>query len=159
MLLQVKRHPILVISGIIIIIIALVSGYIQFTSAQKPMPRGIQCGTLYLHGGNSRPAYDGNGKHDTVLSTGNCFWNAYQQCHTATLTLTQTGTDTGTTSMFIVDQQQGKCVLTDTVQSYSANFGGSKSSFTTYTCTGLTRNGNDLRFAHCGNDGDILVSL
>lgn len=161
MLNQLKRRPILIMSCIIVLLglgIVLVLRYTLFASAQAPAPRGVNCGTLYLHGYNG-PAYDDKGKQETVRSIGDCFWNAYQHCHTATLTVHQMGVDTGTTSMFIVDQQQGQCVLTDTVQSYNANFGGSQSSFTTYTCAALIRRGNDLRFTGCGEVEDMLVSL
>ena len=162
MLLQIKRHTILVISCIIIVAIAFVFAYMRFTSAQTPTSQAIRCGTLFIHSGDTKAyeAFDGNKrKIDTTQPIGNCFWNAYHQCHSAILIVAQRGTDIGTTSMFIIGQAHGKCVLIDSAQSFNVNTGGSRSPFKIDSCASLTHNSNSLHFVNCGKNGDMFISF
>ena len=84
-----------------------------------------------------------------------CFWQAYQQCHPATLVYSQGGVDAATIHTFSFKSQNGKCVITDALQHvifpHSPKSGGND------TCTGLTQQSDGLHFLACNSEGDVLV--
>ncbi|HEY3993942.1 MAG TPA: hypothetical protein VGM01_13830 [Ktedonobacteraceae bacterium] len=84
-----------------------------------------------------------------------CFWQAYQQCHPATLIYVQGGVDTATTRTFSLKKQNGKCALSDTFQHII--FPRPPISTGNDTCTGLEQQADGLHFLACGSAGDILV--
>lgn len=158
MLDQLRHRPMLVASCMVILLGLSVIIILNYTLFASPTPRGVNCGTIYVYAGNE-PVYDANVKRDTVRASADCFWNAYQHCQTATLIVHQEGIDTSITSMFIVDRQQESCILTDTMQETSANFGGSQSPYKIYTCSALLRNGYDFDFNNCGKLSNLSISL
>jgi len=85
----------------------------------------------------------------------NCFWQAYQQCHTATLTFTKRGLDAGAIHSFTIASNNGQCSISDAIQTYIAPNPPRPGS--TYTCMGLTQQVDGLHFASCGELGDIVV--
>ncbi len=85
----------------------------------------------------------------------NCFWQAFQACHPATMVYAQNGVDTGTIHNFSVQSINGKCAITDGVQTFLAPHPASAP--TNYTCTGLAQQTDGLHFSACGRVGDVLV--
>lgn len=147
-----KKRYVVVLGGSIMLIAAMALVVSIVSAAQPPAARGINCGTLEI-------PIDTRYYHDNgaMRSAGNCFWNAYQQCSTATLFVTQTGVDTELRSVFMLEQHQGSCVLTDAIQTYFAN-GNRSTPYQTTTCSLLTREGNHLNF-DCGNKAFVSLSL
>jgi len=145
----------LVVTLTFLIVVLLVTGTAALFIAHgsPPLVKGQDCGRIYTSG------IGGEGRNDdgTVRQVGDCFWHDYQQCRTATLTLTQMGVDTGTTQYLTIEKQQNRCQVSDTEQFYSANFGGSQSNPVTYACAGLTQKMDELLASACGQAGDIIV--
>jgi hypothetical protein len=94
---------------------------------------------------------------DTSKAPGieDCFWQAYQQCHAATLSYVQGSVDTAQIHTFTLKSQNNQCVITDALQSQVVPRPAKPVG--TYTCTGLTRANDGLHFSACGNDGDVVV--
>lgn len=84
-----------------------------------------------------------------------CFWNAYQQCHSATMGYSVAGLDTATIHNFSLNSQNGKCVITDTLQTIVEP--RSPQTAGNYTCGGLTRKIDGLHFLACGKEGNVVV--
>lgn len=84
-----------------------------------------------------------------------CFWQAFQECRAATLTVTMAGVDAGTINGFKLEKDAGGCRIVDSVTRYviprptpvpqSSN------------CADLVRQDGGLLFKGCGDQGDILV--
>lgn len=85
----------------------------------------------------------------------NCFWQAYQQCHPATLVYTQGGVDTATIHTFSLEKQNGKCAITDALQHII--YPHSPTTAARDTCAGLAQQADGLHFLACNGEGDILV--
>ena len=85
-----------------------------------------------------------------------CFAQAYAACHPATLVYSQSSLDTGTIHNFSIKNQNGKCTITDMVQTYVAP----RSPHTTgiYTCGSLALKADGLYVYSCGTVGDVFVS-
>lgn len=136
------------IIAVIVLIVAIASAVTYITIAnsnpQLPPVQGIDCGYISSHGFG--PARNQTG---TVRQVGNCFWQAYQQCRTATLQVTDMGVDAGATQMLVVTKQQNGCVVVDSSQNYNVNFGGSHFPVTTSTCSKLQLKGAALLFSGC----------
>src|SRR5437588_4082613 len=114
------------------------------TQAQKcgsvrTNPRGIP-----LNGAAAKQAED-------------CFWQAYQKCHAASITFTTTGVDTVAVHTFTIQNNGEQCSVSDAVQ--HAIVPASLSAAKTYTCTGVTKQADGLHFTGCGNEGNIIVPL
>ena len=92
---------------------------------------------------------------DRAKGIESCFWQAYQQCHRATMGYTKAGLDTATIHTFSLDSQNGKCVITDALQSIVEP--RAPQAAISYTCAGLTRQTDGLHFLACGKEGTILV--
>ena len=90
-----------------------------------------------------------------VKSVEDCFWRAYQQCSPATLIYSQGAVDTATIHTFSLKSQNGKCVITDTLQ--HVVFPRTPTPGVNTTCAGLTQQSSGLHFLACGNEGDVLV--
>jgi hypothetical protein len=148
-----KRRYIARISVIIVLLVLVVSTVFYISSTQPPAPRGINCGTLDIPFDLTHFQ-----KKSAIRSEGSCFWHAYQHCATATLTVHQIGIDNAIRSVFIVQQEQESCVLTDTMQEYSAEFQGLQF-YHTSTCSSLTRSGNFLNFNGCGKQVGVSLPL
>src|SRR5438045_7265274 len=89
--------------------------------------------------------------------TEDCFWQAFQKCHAASLSYTTTGVDTVVVRNFTIQNNGEQCSVSDTVQ--HAIVPAPLSAAKTYTCTGVTEQADGLNFKGCGNDGDIIVLL
>lgn len=90
-----------------------------------------------------------------VIQVENCFWQAYQQCHAASLTFTKRGLDAGAIHAFAIASNNGQCTISDMIQTYIAP--NAPRPGNTYACTGLTQQVDGLHFASCGDLGDIVV--
>ena len=108
------------------------------------------------------------GKVDTALNgqpsdrnkarlSGNCFWQAFQNCQAATLILVEHSLDTGAVHTFTIKGNNGKCSIIDTVKHYIVP--NNLNSTTTYTCSGLVMQADGLHFIACGNAGNIDLPL
>lgn len=109
--------------------------------------RPQQCGEITVAGGRT-----------VAISTAqaeNCFWEAFQHCQPASLTVTMMGVDAGTLHTFTLAPKGSACVLTDQQQTYVVP--GKRSPTHTYTCTSLAQQQGGLRFQSCGADGDVYV--
>ena len=86
-----------------------------------------------------------------------CFAQAYAACHPATFAYSQASLDTGTIHNFRILNQNGKCTITDMVQTYIAP----KSPHTTgtYTCGSPELKTDGLHVYSCGAVGDVFVPL
>jgi hypothetical protein len=86
---------------------------------------------------------------------GNCFWQAFQQCHAASLTVNFGGVDTVTTHNFTLQKNNTSCTISDAVKSRVLPRPAKDTG--TYICTGLVNVSNELRFNGCGTLGNIVV--
>lgn len=111
-------------------------------------PTHQNCGTVTIHEA-------GTPTGASASAPENCFYTAYQQCHSATLTVTTMGVDAGTTRTFTTQQNGTSCVITDAVATYVVP--RPPSAAKTYTCSGLARQSDGLHFASCGADGSVFV--
>ncbi len=113
-----------------------------------PVAAGQDCGTITMLGPN--PPQDAN-----ALQSEQCFWQAYQQCTVATLTVTMRGVDAGMTHQFTLDKTGGSCTIVDTLQSYVVPI--RTPSANKLTCASLVQQNGGLLFKSCGDQGDIAV--
>ncbi len=86
---------------------------------------------------------------------GNCFWQAFQQCRAASLTVNFGGVDTMTTHTFTLQKQSTNCTIWDAVQNRIIPHPARNTG--TYTCSGLVNAPGELRFNGCGKSGNIVV--
>jgi hypothetical protein len=86
---------------------------------------------------------------------GNCFWQAFQQCRAASLTVNFGGVDTMTTHTFTLQKQSTNCTISDAVQNRIIPHPARNTG--TYTCSGLVNATGELRFNGCGKLGNIVV--
>ena len=136
--------------GMSMALIALSAGLAscQIGTAGPPPIIGKNCGSVHQ---GFRVVGDPSGPE-------NCLWQAWTRCQTATLVYLYSGVDTGDTHTITVQPAGSACGVSDAEQSYSANFGGSESSTTTYTCASLERAPDGGLIAHaCGAEGDLTI--
>lgn len=117
------------------------------TSTPLPVQR---CGVVHAQRLQIVPA-----DQDLARGAEDCFWQAYQQCHPATLTYSQGNLDTVMLHTFTLTSHTGRCVITDAAQ--RSVLPRPPQSAGTYTCSGLTRQPDGLHFASCGSEGNVLV--
>lgn len=86
-----------------------------------------------------------------------CLWQAYTSCRAATLVFRFQYIDFGSVHAITVQPHGGACAFSDSVQGFSENFGGSKSSVTTYQCAGLQQQNGGLLLSACGKAGDVFL--
>jgi hypothetical protein len=121
-------------------------------SSANPTPaQPKNCGTIKQAAGKTV------GTSTTVQQTGDCFWQAFQQCQPASMTFAVSGVDTLTTHTFTTKKTATSCVVTDTIK-HQIMPRPSKNT-TTVTCAGVTKEQNALRFTSCGTQGDLVISL
>ncbi|HEX6483026.1 MAG TPA: hypothetical protein VF043_29635 [Ktedonobacteraceae bacterium] len=84
-----------------------------------------------------------------------CFAQAYAACHPATLSYSQNSLDTGTIHNFSIKNQNGKCTITDVVQTFVAPRAPKTSG--TYTCGSAAFKADGLHIYSCGPVGDIFM--
>lgn len=114
-------------------------------------PLHIQkCGAIHSMHSQIAPA-----DQNTLKQTENCFWQAFQQCHPATLTYALNGLDFGTVHTFILKNANGKCVITDGIQHYIAPHPLRKA--TTYTCSDVKIQPDGLYVFSCDDAGTVIV--
>jgi len=121
------------------------------TSAGTTTPPPAQhCGVVHAQRLQIVPA-------DQNLATAveNCFWQAYQQCHPATMTYSLGNLDTVMLHTFSLKSQSGQCVITDAVQ--RSVLPRPPQAAGSYICGSLTRQSDGLRFTACGSEGNVLV--
>jgi hypothetical protein len=119
----------------------------EATATEPPVQH---CGTVHTLGLHIVPT-DQQGAKNVV----DCFWQAYQQCHPATLVYSQGGVDAATIHTFSLKSQNGKCVITDTLQHVIAPHTPTPGE--SDTCTSLTQQTDGLHFQACNNEGNVLV--
>jgi hypothetical protein len=86
----------------------------------------------------------------------NCFWQAFQHCHPATLVFITSSPGMTLTRTFTIHNNNGTCSVSDAMQQRIASNPPSPAG--TYTCAGLTQQPGELLFSACGQDGDVVVS-
>ena len=91
----------------------------------------------------------------SAQQTTSCFWQAFRQCHPATMIYIVTGVDTVTTHTFNIQKNGEQCSVVDMVKNQIVPT--QPMAAKTYTCSGLTQQSDGLHFASCGNDGNIIV--
>jgi hypothetical protein len=84
-----------------------------------------------------------------------CFADAYAACHPATLSYSQNSLDTGTIHNFTIKNQNGKCTITDVVQTFVAP--KPPHTTATYTCGSTALKADGLHIYSCGSVGDIII--
>ena len=84
-----------------------------------------------------------------------CFWQAFQQCHSATLVFTQSDSEAGDINTFSLQSQNGICKVADSVQHFSTLH--ALKSPIAYTCSGIQKQGDGLHILSCGVLGTILI--
>lgn len=85
----------------------------------------------------------------------NCFWQAFQHCHAASLIFSSSGSDTAMIRTFTVENDHAQCSISDAVQDVMGP--NPPAAGKTYICLGLEQESKGLHFASCGEDGDIFV--
>ncbi len=125
----------------------LVSTATSIPPQSTPVVQGEDCGKIQMLGPN--PPTD-----PSALQSENCFWQAFQECRGATLTVIQQRVDSGTSSIFTI-QKIDQCTISDTEQTYFVPRPPQNAK--TYTCAGLSRKEGGLLFQSCGTAGDIFV--
>ena len=91
----------------------------------------------------------------SAVQAENCFWHAFQQCHTATLVYIIGGIDIELIRTFMIHNDNGTCSISDTKQQHIVP--NPPSAAETYVCAGLVQLPNGLHFSACGKDGSVFV--
>ncbi len=121
-------------------------------SSASPTPvQAKNCGTIRQGPGKDM------GTATSTQQTGDCFWQAFQQCQPASMTFTANGVDTLTTHTLVTNKTATSCVVSDTIQHQIVPHPSKNT--TIVTCTGVTKEQNTLRFTSCGTHGDLVVPL
>ena len=84
-----------------------------------------------------------------------CFADAYAACHPATLSYSANSLDTGTIHNFTIKNQNGKCTITDVVQTFVAP--RPPKTTATYTCGSAALKSDGLHIYSCGSVGDVFI--
>ena len=121
------------------------------TSTSTNTSDGQKCGTISV---SARGALE-----DAGLSTkaATCFWQAYQQCHAASLVYRVNGLDTSTVRTFTLEKKNGSCAIHDAVQHFVVphQIGATKN----YTCSAIVNSNNQLHISGCGEDGTVVIPI
>jgi hypothetical protein len=86
-----------------------------------------------------------------ALKNEQCFSQAYQQCHNATLVYTLHGVDTTAVRTFTIENHNGQCTILDAMQHSIAP--GPLSPAKTYQCSAVALQPDGLHITGCGQDG------
>jgi hypothetical protein len=129
-------------------------------SNTKPLAEGIFVGVL-----NSQSSAQACGEVRTLgpnaprdaaaLQAEDCFFQAFQQCQLATLTVTMSGVDAGTINRFAIEKQGDNCRISGSLVRYVVPRPTPMPE--QFICQGLTRKNGGLLFSACGAQGDIVV--
>ena len=115
------------------------------------------CGTISHLGVGPASSQSASAGKSTPQSAANCFWQAYQACNAASLTVVTSSIDTSVTRTFQIQKVGGNCSIRDTVQARvlprPPHITGK------YTCSTMSKQTAALQFLHCQGDGTITVSL
>lgn len=87
----------------------------------------------------------------TAQQSENCFYQAYQQCHNASLVYTLHGVDTSVVRTFTVENHNNQCTILDVMQHSIAP--APLSPATTFQCSSMTLLTDGLHISGCGQDG------
>lgn len=139
-MIRLLKTPIWILPIVCIIIVSC-----NFFQQPSSPTQSIVCGTIP----NPLPQ-----NASSVQPIGACFWKAFQQCHTASLTYTD---QEEKTHVFSIKKNTSQCEISDAVQQTK----GSQKIFT-YICTQLQafRGGNGaLMFINCAKDKNITVPI
>jgi hypothetical protein len=109
------------------------------------------CGTL-----NIRQMPQGNPSNTQIA--GNCFWQAYQLCRSASLVANFTGIDTITKRTFTVEPSKtSTCHVTDVLQ--HSIVPRPLKTVGSYSCASISNTQQALVIKACGKDGNITIPL
>ncbi|HLG78283.1 MAG TPA: hypothetical protein VKX46_17850 [Ktedonobacteraceae bacterium] len=110
-----------------------------------------QCGTIALNpaGKLANPKL--------AQRVGNCFWQAYQQCHTASFVFMIGGIDTVLMRTFHVEKKRGACTVTDLVQYRVVP--RPLPAGQSYSCKQVINDRVRLQIQECGKDGTVTVPM
>lgn len=87
----------------------------------------------------------------TAQQSENCFYQAYQQCHNASLVYTLHGIDTSVVRTFTIENHNNQCTILDVMQHAIAP--APLSPATTFQCSSMTLLTDGLHVSGCGQDG------
>jgi hypothetical protein len=97
-----------------------------------------------------------NPPQDTsALEVEQCFWQSYQECSIATITVTMRGIDSGSIHTFTLQKNDNNCRVVDTLQTYAVI--APRPNTDVLDCMGLEQRDGGLLFLSCGNQGDIFI--
>ncbi len=111
-------------------------------------PQQAACGEIRMQGPN--PPKDSGAR-----LAEDCFWQAFQDCRAASLTVTMAGVDAGTIHRFTLEKDGGRCKIVDSAVTYVIP--RPTPAPVVSTCNGLIRQNGGLLFKGCGDQGDISV--
>ena len=94
---------------------------------------------------------------NSAMLDGNCFWQAFRKCQSATLIFKVHSLDTEAIHTFTIKNNNGTCSILDAVQHYILP--NKLTSTTAYTCSGLVMQADGLHFIACDNTGNIHIPL
>jgi hypothetical protein len=83
-----------------------------------------------------------------------CFWQAFQQCQPATMSYTQSDATSGTVHTFSLENQNGRCLVTDSARPFTTHM---SQPAVLSTCAGIQKRADGLRVLSCGKLGNILI--
>ncbi len=120
----------------------------QSTTSNLPM---VNCGSIsQADNGTIRSKTD-------PKVTGDCFWQAFQQCSTASLHFIHTSVDTTRTQIFEVHKTGTSCQISESVE--TRIIPQPAKHLYTYHCASLKKEATSLQFQKCDADGTIMVPL
>ncbi|MBA2392437.1 MAG: hypothetical protein H0V70_06790 [Ktedonobacteraceae bacterium] len=111
-----------------------------------------KCGSIGVMRAQSTTGTSGSAQSNVA---GSCFWQAFQQCRSASLTVNFGSVDTVTTHTFTLKKNSANCTISDAVKNRIIPRPAKDTG--TYTCSGLVNSTNELRFNGCGSLGNIVV--
>jgi hypothetical protein len=120
-------------------------------STATPTPLATQnCGSLHSNYAGLLPGDKAKAQQDE-----NCFYQAYKQCHPATLTYQSVSIDSGTIDHFSVKLANGSCSLSDGHQHFIAPNppGGA----IIYACASAQMLSDGLHITSCGDAGTVVI--
>ena len=142
------------IAGILLGVALIVGVAIQVYAATHPTPHiiGQNCGMARQSPYQAMPVPTPAPSDAAAI---NCLWQAYQQCHSATLVATTVYVDTGIRHYLTVQAQGGRCTVHDVADNFVVP--GHHDTITAFTCAGLRQSGAGLVAFGCGAEGDVTI--
>jgi len=141
----------------VVAFIATACGSSVGAAPQTPTPAPLQkCGSINVMPSRIASAQNAAVNAGTGVA-GNCFWQAFQQCKSASLTVSFGSVDTVTIHTFNVQKKDAGCTISDAVQ--HRVIPRPAGTIATYTCSGLAKVANELHFNSCGISGNVTVPM